>query len=68
VKRIPALASAWGAVLHALSIASALAAVAFMALAIAGMVTGNADARRGFTLRAGAVLCFAAAVILNVAR
>jgi hypothetical protein len=55
-------------VLQALSIAFAVAAVALMALAIAGMVTGNAGPRRGFVLRTAAVLCFAAAVILNVAR
>jgi hypothetical protein len=55
-------------VLQALSIAFALAAVAFMAVAIWGMVTGDADARRGFVLRTAAVLCFAAAVVLNVAR
>jgi hypothetical protein len=55
-------------VLQGLSIAFALAAVACMAVAIAGAVKGDTDARRGFLLRAAAVLCFAIAVVLNVAR
>jgi hypothetical protein len=55
-------------VLQALSIVFALAAVACMALAIAGTVRGDAGARSGFVLRTGAVACFAIAVVLNVAR
>ena len=44
----------------------ALIAVAFMCLAIIGMVTGRPSDRAGFALRAGAVVCFALAVVLNV--
>jgi hypothetical protein len=55
-------------VLQALSIVFALAAVACMAVAIAGAVRGDMRARAGFLLRAAAVLCFAIAVVLNVAR
>jgi hypothetical protein len=56
------------AVLQALSIVFALAAVAFMVLAIAGSVRGDTEARTGFLLRAAAVACFAIAVVLDVAR
>jgi hypothetical protein len=55
-------------VLPALSIVFALAAVACMALAIAGMVRGDTGAREGFVLRLAAVGCFAIAVVLNVLR
>ncbi len=44
----------------------ALVAVACMSLAIVGMVTGRPSDRAGWALRAGAVVCFATAVILNV--
>jgi hypothetical protein len=54
-------------VLHVLSLVLALAAVACMSLAIVGMVTGRPTDRAGWALRAGAVLCFAGAVALNVA-
>jgi hypothetical protein len=55
-------------VLQVLSIVFALAAVVCMGLAIAGTVQGGAEPRTGFLLRAGAVFCFAIAVVLNVAR
>jgi hypothetical protein len=45
----------------------ALAAVVCMSLAIVGMVTGRPSDRAGFAIRALAVLCFAIAVVLNVA-
>jgi hypothetical protein len=45
----------------------ALAAVVCMTLAIVGMVTGRPSDRAGFAIRALAVLCFAIAVLLNVA-
>jgi hypothetical protein len=45
----------------------ALIAVACMMLAIVGMVTGRPGDRAGFVLRAAALLCFGAAVALNVA-
>jgi len=50
-------------VLHVLAVVFALVAIACMTLAVAGMVTG----RPGDLVRALAVLCFAAAVALNVA-
>jgi hypothetical protein len=45
----------------------ALIAVACMTLAIVGMVTGRPGDRAGFAIRALAVVCFATAVVLNVA-
>ena len=45
----------------------ALVAVACMTLAIVGMVTGHPGDRAGLALRAGAVLCFLVAVVLNAA-
>jgi hypothetical protein len=45
----------------------ALIAVGCMSLAIVGMVTGRPGDRAGFAIRAIAVLCFAVAVVLNVA-
>jgi hypothetical protein len=53
--------------LHVLSLVLALAAVACMSLAIVGMVTGRPNDRTGWALRAGAVVCFAGAVVLNIA-
>lgn len=53
--------------LHALAIAFAVIAAALMIAALAGMVTGRPSARAGWLLRALALLCFAAAVGLNVA-
>jgi hypothetical protein len=45
----------------------ALIAVALMTLAIAGMVTGRPGDRTGVLVRALALVCFGAAVALNVA-
>jgi hypothetical protein len=45
----------------------ALIAVGCMSVAIVGMVTGRPGDRAGWFLRAGAVLSFAIAVVLNVA-
>jgi hypothetical protein len=45
----------------------ALISVACMSLAIIGMVTGRPSDRAGWALRAAAVVCFGAAVALNVA-
>jgi hypothetical protein len=54
-------------VLHALALTFAAVAVVCLMLAIVGMITGRPGARLGGALRAAAVLCFAAAVVLNVA-
>ena len=53
--------------LRALAAGFALVAVICMTLAIVGMVTGRPGDRAGWFIRAGAVLCFATAVVLNVA-
>ncbi|MGA9858613.1 MAG: hypothetical protein WBQ18_12175 [Solirubrobacteraceae bacterium] len=53
--------------LRVLALLLALVAVACMSVAIVGMVTGRPGDRAGWALRAGAVLCFSAAVALNVA-
>ena len=45
----------------------ALVAVVCMTAAIVGMVTGRPGDRAGLLLRAGAVLCFVTAVVLNIA-
>jgi hypothetical protein len=45
----------------------ALVAVAFMTLAIVGMVTGRPGDRAGWLIRVAAVACFAVAVVLNIA-
>lgn len=45
----------------------ALIAVALIVVAIAGMVTGRPGDRAGTWIRAAALLCFIAAVVLNVA-
>ena len=45
----------------------ALIAVVLMIVAIAGMVTGRPTDRAGWAVRALALLCFAAAVVLNAA-
>jgi hypothetical protein len=52
---------------RALAVAFALIAVVCMTVAIAGMVTGRPGDRAGLWIRIAAVLCFAAAVALNVA-
>lgn len=55
------------AVLHVLAIVLALIAVCFMIVAIAGMATGRQGARAGWLVRLLALVCFVAAVVLNVA-
>jgi len=45
----------------------ALVAVVLMIVAIAGIVTGRPGERAGWFIRAAALLCFVAAVVLNVA-
>jgi hypothetical protein len=52
---------------RALAAVFALIAVGCMSVAIVGMVTGRPGDRAGWLLRAGAVLSFAIAVVLNVA-
>jgi dolichyl-phosphate-mannose--protein O-mannosyl transferase len=53
--------------MHVLAILLAIAAVACMIAAIAWMVTGRGSDREGWTIRAVAVGCFVAAVLLNIA-
>jgi hypothetical protein len=45
----------------------ALVSVGCMSVAIIGMVTGRPSDRAGWALRVAAVVCFGAAVALNVA-
>jgi hypothetical protein len=52
---------------RALAAGFALVAVACMTVAIVGMVTGRPGDRAGWLIRVAAVLCFATAVVLNVA-
>jgi hypothetical protein len=54
-------------VVRALSVVFAVAAVGFMITAIVGMVTGRPGDKVGGLMRALAVVCFVAAVVLNVA-
>jgi len=53
--------------LRALAVVFAVIAAACMIVAIAGMATGQQSARTGWLVRAVALLCFGAAVGLNVA-
>jgi predicted membrane protein len=53
--------------LRALAIVFAAIAAGCMIVAIAGMATGRQSARTGWLLRTLAVVCFGAAVGLNVA-
>ena len=53
--------------LRALAIVFALIAAGCMIVAIAGMATGRQSARAGWLVRGIALLCFGAAVALNVA-
>lgn len=53
--------------MRALSVLFAVIAVVCMIVAIAGMVTGRPTATAGLLVRATALLCFGAAVALNVA-
>jgi len=52
--------------LHVLAILLAAVAVVCMVVAIVGMVTGRPGVRAGGWIRAAAVACFAAAVVVNV--
>ena len=45
----------------------ALISVGCMSLAIVGMVTGRPSDRAGWALRLAAIVCFGAAVALNIA-
>ncbi len=53
--------------LKAFALLLALVSVGCMSLAIIGMVTGRPSDRAGWALRAAEVVCFAGAVVLNVA-
>jgi hypothetical protein len=53
--------------MRAAAIALCVIAVAALTIAIRDMVLGTGSARRGWVLRAVAVLAFVLAVILNVA-
>ncbi|MGA2927067.1 MAG: hypothetical protein ABSG43_13905 [Solirubrobacteraceae bacterium] len=53
--------------LHALAIVLATIAVGCMVAAIIGMVVGRPGPRAGVWIRAAALACFVAAVVLNVA-
>jgi hypothetical protein len=52
---------------RALAAGFALVAVACITVAIVGMVTGRPGDRAGVLIRAAAVVCFAIAVVLNIA-
>ncbi len=52
--------------MRALAVIFAAVAVICMILAIAGIVTGRPSDRAGYVIRAIAVVCFAAAVVLNI--
>jgi predicted membrane protein len=54
-------------VLRALAIVFAVIAAGCMIVALAGMATGRQSARTGWLLRTVALVCFGAAVGLNVA-
>ena len=53
--------------MRALAAVFALIAVACITVAIVGMVTGRPGERAGTVIRIVGVLCFAAAVVLNIA-
>ena len=53
--------------MRAVAAVFALIAVACMTVAIVGMVTGRPGDRAGWFIRAAAVVCFATAVVLNIA-
>ena len=52
--------------MRALAVILAAVAVICMILAIAGIVTGRPSDPAGYVIRAIAVVCFAAAVVLNI--
>lgn len=60
-------AAAVGPVLHVLSVAFAVLAALSMACVLAAMLTGRPRIATGLVLRAVALICFVAAVALNVA-
>ena len=53
--------------MRVIAVLLAAVAVVLMIIAIAGMVTGRPGDRAGLVVRAGALLAFIAAVVLNVA-
>jgi hypothetical protein len=52
---------------HVIAVLLAVVAVVLMIVAIAGMVTGHPGDRAGLAIRAGALLAFVGAVVLNIA-
>jgi hypothetical protein len=52
---------------RALAAVFALVAIVCMTVAIVGMATGRPGDRAGWLIRMAAVLCFAIAVVLNIA-
>jgi hypothetical protein len=54
-------------VLRIFALLLALISVGCMSVAIIGMVTGRPSDRAGWALRVAAIVCFGAAVALNVA-
>jgi hypothetical protein len=54
-------------VLRIFALLLALISVGCMSLAIIGMVTGRPSDRAGWALRLAAIVCFGAAVALNIA-
>jgi hypothetical protein len=53
--------------MRVIAILLAVVALVLMIVAIAGMVTGRPSARAGVAVRAGALVAFVAAVVLNIA-
>lgn len=53
--------------MRVIAILLAIVAVVLMIVAIAGMVTGRPSDRAGLAVRAGALVAFIAAVLLNIA-
>lgn len=52
--------------MRALAVVFAAIAVVLLIVAIAGMVTGRPGDRAGWLIRVTALICFVAAVVLNV--
>jgi hypothetical protein len=52
---------------RALAAIFALVAIVCMTVALVGMATGRPGDRAGWLIRMAAVLCFATAVVLNIA-
>jgi hypothetical protein len=52
--------------LHILALLFALAAIAVLGVAIAGMIQKRMTDRQGWVMRLVALACFAVAVVLNV--